>query len=377
MVVPTAAGESSEALATVHHHHHGEDAAAYSGDEAHTAPSSSPNHRLVIATQKGEHSLPEGLHTIAYVPAGLRISKTLTAYDITSKRIILPAEELEGGIPNCCDEDVFTLAAVDESQTWQFPTLRAWHTVAGRRGYLLEAADQFLSSRQVVAGDTLVVYRDADMTPPRIEVRAGTGTVDARRPSVANAVSTEEKKVLTFSQLPMLLHPENRRGHLAHHHTHAHHNTNANIRGGTATTPRSSAGNTSSGAFRRSTETTTISAGGLAAGATACNRTNGCIKAAGHQGFCSGHKGFKRREGTPTGAAGSGFRGGGHPLRQHRVVPRTSNQYQQYTDDDEDMLWNSEDDDYSPAFKRAKRGSNVSTPRAGDPLLSLLQLLDA
>ena len=26
-----------------------------------------------------------------------------------------------------------------------------------------------------------------------------------------------------------------------------------------------------------------------------CNRTHGCTKAAGHQGFCSGHKGFRRR----------------------------------------------------------------------------------
>lgn len=26
-----------------------------------------------------------------------------------------------------------------------------------------------------------------------------------------------------------------------------------------------------------------------------CNRTSGCAKSAGHQGFCSGHKGFRRR----------------------------------------------------------------------------------
>ena len=26
-----------------------------------------------------------------------------------------------------------------------------------------------------------------------------------------------------------------------------------------------------------------------------CNRTHGCTKATGHQGFCSGHKGFRRR----------------------------------------------------------------------------------
>lgn len=29
--------------------------------------------------------------------------------------------------------------------------------------------------------------------------------------------------------------------------------------------------------------------------ALVCNRTAGCTKSAGHQGFCSGHKGFRRR----------------------------------------------------------------------------------
>jgi hypothetical protein len=380
MVVP--AMESFEALHATGNpsnlNNNLEDAGAYSSDETaatNIAPSSSPhyqqqNQRIVIATQKGEHSLPEGLHTIAYIPAGLRISKTLTAYDISSKRIILPAEDLEDGIPNCGDADVFTLAAVDESQTWQLPTLRAWHTVAGRRGYLLEAADEFLSSRAVVAGDTLVVYRDAEMTPPRLEVRAGIDTVDVRRPVEGN----KQKNALTFSQLPMLLHPEG---------SWRHGNSGGGgvghgdfVRGGT-TTPRSSAGTNAGAIFRTSIATATAT---VSAGATACNRTNGCIKAAGHQGFCSGHKGFKRREGTPTGGAAAGGGGGsgvrGHPLRQHRVVPRSSSHYQQYTDEEE-MSWGSEDDDYTPAFKKARKGSNVSTPRAGDPLLSLLQLLDA
>jgi len=376
MVVPTAV-ESSEALATNPCNASLEDASTYSSDETaatNVAPSLSPQHRIVIATQKGEHSLPEGLHTIAYVPSGLRISKTLTAYDISSKRIILPVDDLENSVPNCSDADVFTLAAVDESQTWQFPTLRAWHTVAGRRGYLLEAAAEFLSSRSVVAGDTLMVYREAEMTPPRIEVRSGTDTVDVCRPQE----STEKTNALTFSQLPMLLHPEGGRYFHPYHASRHPGSSGGIVRGGTAT-PRSSAGTTGA-VFRTLTTAAAPSSpsGKLHFGAVACNRTKGCIKAAGHQGFCSGHKGFKRREGTPTGAAAaanSGFRSG-HPIRQHRVVPRSSSQYQQYTDEEE-VSWKSDDDEYLPAFKRAKKESTVSTPRAGDPLLSLLQLLDA
>ncbi|KAL4550630.1 hypothetical protein Ndes2526B_g08745 [Nannochloris sp. 'desiccata'] len=352
MVVPTAV-ESSEIFAPNPVHAALEDASAYSSDETaatNMAPSRSLSHRIVIATQKGEHSLPEGLHTIAYVPAGLRISKTLTAYDISSKRVILPAEDLEAGVPNCGDADVFTLAAVDESQTWQFPTLRAWHTVAGRRGYLLEAAAEFLSSRAVVAGDTLVVYRDADVTPPRIEVRTGTDGVDVRRPQG----STEKTNALTFSQLPMLLHPEGRRHHDLNQ---APHHLGGVVRGGT-TTPRSSAG-TPGAVFR----TTTTAAAPLILSWWAwcwCYTLQQDWWM--HQSCRTPRVLFwpqglsNEGKAPPTGTASfSGFRGG-HPLRQHRVVPRSSSQYQQFTDE-EGMSWNSDDDDYTPAFKRPKRGA--------------------
>ncbi len=51
-------------------------------------------------------------------------------------------------------------------QGWQFLTLRAWSTVANRRGYLLEEAAAFLGARGAAPGDTLLVYRDSDLTPP-------------------------------------------------------------------------------------------------------------------------------------------------------------------------------------------------------------------
>ena len=38
-----------------------------------------------------------------------------------------------------------------------------------------------------------------------------------------------------------------------------------------------------------------------------CQRTQGCMKAANHTGFCSGHKGFKRK----TSSTGGGHDGGG------------------------------------------------------------------
>ena len=39
---------------------------------------------------------------------------------------------------------------------------------------------------------------------------------------------------------------------------------------------------------------------GAPGSAMACHRTAHCTKSAGHQGFCSGHKGFRRREGGLT-----------------------------------------------------------------------------
>lgn len=346
--------------------------AAYSSDEmattainpttTTTAPVSVLTSIVVTPLPDESHlCLPPGLHTIAYVPSGLRILKDLTAYDLSSKRIILPAEDLEDGIPNALECDFFTLAAVDESQGWHFPTLKAWNSVTGRRGYLLEGAADFLAARGAVAGDKLVVYRDTELTPPRIEVRAGGAGVQIRRPTVRDAE-------VTFSQLPMLLHPKER-----------YTTGNAPLTSGGTTivtagvgvgTPRGHHGITAP--YSSFGGDPSCVAG---PGAMVCNRTGGCTKAAGHQGFCSGHKGFKRRDGTPTAAAG--FGGMRNPLRQHRVSSKSGGplQFRYGTDEECEGSWDS-DDEYTPAFKRVKRGSAASTPRGGDPLLSLLQLLD-
>lgn len=99
-----------------------------------------------------------------------------------------------------------------------------------------------------------------------------------------------------------------------------------------------------------------------------CNRTNGCTKAAGHQGFCSGHKGFKKREG-PGGALT-----GRHALRVRPGGPRGPS-YDSY-DEDEEWYGSGSEDEYAPSYKKARK-TPATTPRADDPLVSLLCLLDA
>jgi hypothetical protein len=96
----------------------------------------------------------------------MSLSKALTAYDITSRRVVMPVPEVEAGIANAASTDLLTLAAVDESQRWHFPTLHAWTNVAGRRGYLLEGLAEMLANRRARAGDCLLVFRDTHHSPP-------------------------------------------------------------------------------------------------------------------------------------------------------------------------------------------------------------------
>lgn len=306
---PTPLPHAVDSQASEGHTHFGE---GYSSDET-AATIATPLHA----------NLPAGLHPFAVLPPGARLTKVLTAYDVSSRRVVMPAEAVDARIPNARRLDTLTLAAVDESQGWQFPTLRAWTSVAGRRGYMLEDASKFLTGRGAAAGDVLLVFRDSELTPPRIELRArdaGSEALTLRFPP------TPDADCLTFAELPLLMHPKGR------------------ARGSHAGTPRA------------------VSAGG----AMVCHRTGGCTKAAGHQGFCSGHKGFKKREGgTPT-AVGAG---------SHAFRVRTGRSLHGEEEDDEDYEWNGSgsEDEYVPVHKRARKA--VTTPRADDPLVSLLSLL--
>lgn len=78
----------------------------------------------------------------------------------------MPVPEVEAGLPSAATVDLLTLAAVDEGQSWAFPTLRAWTNVAGRRGYLLDGFADWLAARGAAEGDSLSFYRDSDASPP-------------------------------------------------------------------------------------------------------------------------------------------------------------------------------------------------------------------
>lgn len=324
---------------------------------ATTSPPSSSTHL----------SLPKGLHPTAHIPTNTLLLKPLTTYDLTSKRVVMPAPEVEQAIPQAITTEKLTLAAIDEGDRWQFPTLKAWTAVSGRRGYLLQDADLFLSNRKAVQGDVLIVYRETNGRPPRIELRqgqhknVGNGEEEEENDyynveypsSLALKCPSQPDSEITFASLPLLLHPE---GHTTivtydtNHHQQHHH-----------------------------------------VGAMSCNRTHGCTKHAGHQGFCSGHKGFKKREmmmgmrggrgGPPSSpmmsegmmvygfGTGTGYhRNGGGRVSSKR--PHHHNGMKGHDDDD----WS--DEDYTPTSKRRRKAG--ATPRGGvfktDALLSLLSL---
>lgn len=143
----------------------GEEALTRLGTPRH-AGSAAGELAAAAAAAAASYRLPEGLHEVAHVPSGLRVCKVLTGYDLSSRRVVMPAPEVEEGLAEAPSTDLLTLAAVDEGQRWAFPTLRAWTNVAGRRGYLLDGLADWLATRGACAGDVLAVYRDTDLTPP-------------------------------------------------------------------------------------------------------------------------------------------------------------------------------------------------------------------
>ena len=260
--------------------------------------------------------LPKGLNTLALVPSGVKISKRLTAYDLSSRRIVLPAEETCQSLSNIsADGDLYTIALVDESDAWHFMTLRSWYSVTGRRGYYIEDAKDFMKARHAGVGDHLVVSRDSPSEPPRISI--------VPTPNGESVKPPRDNRAVRFEDLPVLLLPFESFGRDKR---------------------------------RSSKRMGRMSWGGHGGG---CNRTSGCTKEFGHQGFCSGHRGFKRKEGE---------------MLMPRIGHHALCEYEMSLDDDEE---------YTPMSRGAKRARfadidlrGVCTPRGSDdPLVSLLNLL--
>jgi len=152
--------------------------------------------------------LPDGLHRLVYVPSQVKILKKLTAYDLSSRRIVLPAHQASQGLVNITAENnghVYTLAAVDESRGWQFMTLRSWYSVTQRLGYFMEDGNDFLKSRDAQVGDYFMVYRDGIESPPKCVLLDGVSC------NIKHPLDGPDAEVY-FSDLPLLLLPPGENG---------------------------------------------------------------------------------------------------------------------------------------------------------------------
>lgn len=219
---PAYAGSSRSSGRSGHSHlyHNSGDDSSYGGewhpvDQVHDTSSEDTTmhfENAVYMTEDMIHmemqQLPDGLNRLLYVPARVKILKKLTAYDLSSRRIVLPADQASQGLVNASPEydgSVYTLAAVDESHGWHFMTLRSWYSVTLRQGYYVEDANDLLKSRDAQAGDYFMVYRDSIQSPPKFVILDGTSC------KVKKPVNGPDAEVY-FSDLPLLLLPPGENG---------------------------------------------------------------------------------------------------------------------------------------------------------------------
>ncbi|KAK2079427.1 hypothetical protein QBZ16_003119 [Prototheca wickerhamii] len=225
--------------------------------------------------------------------------KELTAYDAGSGHVVLDAADVAAalGVVAACRPPVslWTVACVDEGGCWQLFGLRAWASLAGRPGYFLEGARAFLEARGARAGDRLLLWRAGPGLPPA---------------SASRGATTATRIVLPrFEAWPALLEASYEDDEDDEDEFDAY--------------------------SEDGLSSEDDSARGWRSRCERCVRTAGCIKPAGHQGFCSGHKGFRRRNAEAC-AAPAGRAGGGHGGAAKRPHP---------ADD-------SDDSDFVPGAKR-------------------------
>jgi hypothetical protein len=144
--------------------------------------------------------LPDGLQRLIYIPQRAKVVKQLTEYDLSSRRIVLPADQVSSGFLLSEGVSVHTLAAVDESQGWHFPNVRSWKSVTGKSGYFMEDGSGFLAARGARPGDYFMVYRDSIRSPPKMLV------LDGDTCQVKRTIHGPDAEI-DFLSLPILLLP--------------------------------------------------------------------------------------------------------------------------------------------------------------------------
>lgn len=195
------------------------------------------------------------------------VAKVLTKSDATSKRIILPRIAVEANLPQLASSPMFAFTAADEAapgRSWAL-VVKAWANGSNPKPvYVLEGVGDVIKFHRLGAGDALGVLATAD----------GRHYLAVNTPEVRAAAAQPVLSSIAFQQ-------------------------HAEAQAAAADAPASAEG----GSRKRAAEGDAdgsepqAAAGGLAhqAGVLVCGRTHGCLRPAGHQGWCQGHGGYARR----------------------------------------------------------------------------------
>ncbi|KAL3157100.1 hypothetical protein ABBQ38_001346 [Trebouxia sp. C0009 RCD-2024] len=185
------------------------------------------------------------------VAVGTLVITHLTQQDLRAKEILLPKQAVEANILPALTYSLLKFKVVDDKGKQHEVLLRSFVHGHGETMYLLDRLAPLLHSANAQPGDMLMLSRDED-GPVKVHLES-----------------------MNYSHQPAgaMLHSRH------------------------ATPSRS----------RSRADSQDYTEGKAELGdVLVCTRTSGCTKAAGHQGFCSGHKGFRRRffEGAAAQASG-------------------------------------------------------------------------
>ncbi|KAK9835818.1 hypothetical protein WJX74_008627 [Apatococcus lobatus] len=203
------------------------------------------------------------------LPCGVLFAALLASDEMANDRISLPSNDIENAIPHALSQPQLLLQVISRSGKTHYVVLKSWLTQRLQHAFVLEAARPILTESDAQEGDSLVL---SHLVP-------GTLRLDVEKGEAAANIRVG----ITFNQ--------------GAQHSQAN---------GSAGGPGNRAGPGSNAAAGQQHQQQTQQLPGqlqqqmgqglmMEACGAPCNRTYGCTKATGHQGFCSGHKGFRRR----------------------------------------------------------------------------------
>lgn len=224
-----------------------------------------------------EASSPCSFTGDSYMPVPAKksvlVAKVLTKSDAHAKRIILPRVAVEANLSMLLHEPTFVVNAKDaDGKHWKF-VVKSWSNGHNPKPvYVMEQVAEYLRTHQLGIGDAVGILIDEEGL--LIEHNTSQVRAAAERPTYCGFPAEQVASILSKQ------HPSSLQHRLP-------------------VPAKVSSGDVSAVSGLQTSTSAASSSDGAAGhmgGILMCMRTAGCSRPAGHQGWCSGHKGFKRRK---------------------------------------------------------------------------------